>query len=72
VSWSGTGNLVAITTNDSYYILRFDRDAFNAAVESGADISDEGVGEAFDLVAEISERCDIFARRPSKVLLIFR
>ena len=56
VSWSGTGNLVAITTNDSYYILRFDRDAYSSALESGADIGDEGVEEAIELVAEISDR----------------
>ena len=36
--WSGTGSLVAITTDDSYYILRFDRDAYNAKLEEGEHI----------------------------------
>ncbi|EMD40312.1 hypothetical protein CERSUDRAFT_110917 [Gelatoporia subvermispora B] len=55
VFWSGTGSLVAIATDDSYYVLRFDRDAYNAKLEEGAEIGDEGVEEAFELVAEIAE-----------------
>ena len=55
VYWSGTGTLVAITTADSFYILRFDRDAYNAKLEEGAEITDEGVEEAFDVVADVSE-----------------
>ena len=47
---------MTITSEDSYYVLRFDRDAYNGKVETGADLGDEGVEEAFDLVAEISER----------------
>ena len=55
VFWSGTGSLVAITAEDSFYILRFDRDAYNAKVEEGAEITDEGVEEAFEVVTEVSE-----------------
>ena len=55
--WSGTGSLVAITSGESFYILRFDRDAYNAKVEEGAEITDEGVEEAFDVVVDIPERC---------------
>ena len=54
--WSGSGTLVAIASEDSYYVLRFDRDAYNEKIEAGADLGDEGVEEAFDLIAEISER----------------
>jgi coatomer subunit beta' len=35
--------------------LRFDREAYNARIDSGEIIGDEGVEEAFDLVAEVSE-----------------
>ena len=56
VFWSGTGNLVAICAEDSYYVLRFDRDAYNAKLEESADLGDEGVEEAFELIAEISEK----------------
>lgn len=55
ISWSGTGELVAIASEDSFYLLRFDRAAYDAALESGVEITDEGVEEAFELVAEIPE-----------------
>jgi coatomer subunit beta' len=34
---------VAITAEDSFYILQFNQDAFNAKVEEGTEITDEGV-----------------------------
>lgn len=55
ISWSADGTLVAITGEDSFYLLKFDRDSYDAALESGVEITDEGVEEAFELVAEISE-----------------
>jgi coatomer subunit beta' len=56
IFWSGSGSLVAIASDDSFYILKFDRDAYVAALEAGP-VGDEGVEDAFDLVAEISETC---------------
>lgn len=47
--------MVAICAEDSYYVLRFDRDAYQAKLDEGADITDEGVEEAFELIAEIPE-----------------
>jgi Coatomer WD associated region len=55
VHWSGTGTLVAIISEDSFYVLRFDREAYNAALASGVEIGDEGVEAAFEVVAEVSE-----------------
>ncbi|KAJ7890672.1 coatomer protein [Mycena olivaceomarginata] len=55
VFWSGTGSLVAITADDSFYILRFDRDAYNNALAEGAEITDEGVEEAFEVIADIPD-----------------
>ncbi|KAJ2912197.1 hypothetical protein MD484_g8213, partial [Candolleomyces efflorescens] len=55
VYWSGTGNIVAIASDDSYYILRFDREAYSNKVDEGVEITDEGVEEAFDVVAEIQD-----------------
>ncbi|KAK0243454.1 coatomer protein [Armillaria nabsnona] len=55
IYWSGTGLLVAITAAESFYILRFNRDAYNAKIEEGAEISDEGVEEAFEVVADVQE-----------------
>lgn len=57
VYWSGTGSLVAIVAVDSFYVLRFDRDAYNAKLEEGVEITDEGVEEAFEVVAEVSDGC---------------
>jgi len=37
------------------FFLGFNREAYNAALEFGVDSGDEGVEEAFDVVAEISE-----------------
>lgn len=42
---------MAITTNDSYYIFRFARDAYTSTLESGAEIGDEGAEEAIELVS---------------------
>lgn len=54
--WSSSGTLVAIIAEDSFYILSFDRDAYNARLESGTEISDEGVEEAFEVIADIPEK----------------
>ncbi|KAH9947204.1 coatomer beta [Amylocystis lapponica] len=55
VFWSGTGSLVALASEESFYVLRFDRDAYLAK-------------EAFELVAEIPENqwigdCFIYTTR---------
>ncbi|KAF8876230.1 coatomer protein [Mucidula mucida] len=55
VFWSGSGTLVAITAADSYYILKFNREAYESAVEEGAEITDEGVEEAFEVVADVPD-----------------
>jgi len=47
--------LVAIVAEDSFYILRFDRDAYNIKLEEGVEITDEGVEEAFDVVSEVPD-----------------
>ena len=41
VYWSGSGNLVAIASEDLFYVLCSNR--YNAKLESGADLGDEGV-----------------------------
>jgi len=56
VFWSLTGTLVAIAADESFYILRYDRDAYTAKVEAGIDLGDEGVEEAFEVVTEVPEK----------------
>lgn len=53
VFWSENGELVAITTEDSYFVLTFDPAAFSAASEE--DVSEDGVEASFDVVGEVSE-----------------
>lgn len=55
IYWASTGELVAISSADSFYILRFDRQAYQDGLESGEYVEDEGVESAFDVVTEINE-----------------
>ena len=55
IYWSSTGELVAIASADSFYILRYDRDAYQAHLDAGEAVDDEGVEDAFDVITEISE-----------------
>ncbi|KAG8219095.1 coatomer WD associated region-domain-containing protein [Butyriboletus roseoflavus] len=55
IYWSGTGSLVAIASEESFYILRFDRDAYNAKLEESVEVTDEGVEESFDVVSEVAD-----------------
>ena len=47
------GSLVAIASEDLFYVLHVDRDAY-AAKDDGVEITDRGVEEALD-VAEIPD-----------------
>lgn len=54
VYWSESGELVALACDDSCYILRFSREAFQDAVQSGQ-VEDDGVEAAFEVITDISE-----------------
>lgn len=57
VYWSDNGELVALSSESSFYILRFNRDLVAEQLESGQGGSDEqGVDDAFALLHEVSER----------------
>jgi coatomer subunit beta' len=53
VIWSES-DIVCIAGEESFYILRFNRAVFMAAVEAGT-ADDEGVEEAFEFITEINE-----------------
>ncbi|KAF9582673.1 Coatomer subunit beta' [Lunasporangiospora selenospora] len=55
VYWSETGDLMTIACQDSFYVLRYNRQAYSQFVEAGGDVGEEGVEEALEFVAEISE-----------------
>jgi len=55
VFWADS-DLVAITSDDSFYLLRFNRVAYQQAVEKYAsNISEEGIEEAFEFLNEVNE-----------------
>ena len=49
VFWSESGELVAITTDDGYFVLSFDANAVANATEE--DTNEDGVESAFDVSA---------------------
>lgn len=56
VFWSESGDLMSLITDEAFYILRFDRQAYMDAVENGTANEDEsGVEDAFEVIATINE-----------------
>ncbi|ORX80290.1 Coatomer, beta' subunit [Basidiobolus meristosporus CBS 931.73] len=55
VYWSDAGDLMTIASDDSFFVLRFNRSAYDQFIESGGDPGDEGVEEALEFVTEIPE-----------------
>ena len=47
---------MTIACEDAYYVLRFNRAAYNKFIENGGVVAEEGVEEAFEFVTEIPER----------------
>ena len=56
IKWSDSGELVAIMSETSFYILRLDSEAVNAFLASGEEAEDDGLEDAFELLNEVSER----------------
>ncbi|KDN46808.1 putative SEC27-coatomer complex beta subunit [Tilletiaria anomala UBC 951] len=56
ILWSGSGELVAIVTDDSFYVLRFDHGAYQDYLESGAPVDDEGVEDAFEVIVDVADQ----------------
>ncbi|KAG6006833.1 hypothetical protein E4U21_006640 [Claviceps maximensis] len=54
VHWSESGELVAIACEDSCYVLRFSRENYIEAVQSGQ-VEEDGVESAFEVITDISE-----------------
>lgn len=55
VKWSESGELVVVVCDESFFVLRYNRELVAAAFESGAPIGEEGVDDAFEVVHEITE-----------------
>ena len=54
--WSDSGELVAIISESSFYILRLDSQAVDSFLASGEEAEDDGLEDAFELLNEVSER----------------
>lgn len=54
--WADSGDLVAISSDASFYILKYNRDVVYAHLESGNSADEQGVEDAFELLYEINER----------------
>lgn len=54
IYWSESGELVTLACDDTFYVLRFNREAYVEAVQNGA-VEDDGVKSAFELVVDINE-----------------
>ncbi|AQK80377.1 Coatomer subunit beta'-3, partial [Zea mays] len=55
VYWADSGDLVAIASDTSFYILKYNRDVVASYLEGGKPV-DEGVEDAFELLHEVNER----------------
>lgn len=55
VYWSENGELACISTEDSYFILKYNAEAVAHATETKEGISEDGVDEAFDVLGEVQE-----------------
>ncbi|KAL6883158.1 coatomer WD associated region domain-containing protein [Trichoderma longibrachiatum] len=54
VYWSESGELVAIACEDSFYVLRFSRENYIEAVQSGQ-VEEDGVEAAFEVITDVNE-----------------
>jgi len=56
VYWSDSGEWLAITTADSFYILEFKQDVVDAVFGSGEKIDEDGIEDAFEVVHDVQEQ----------------
>uniref|UniRef100_A0ACD5XWM0 Uncharacterized protein n=1 Tax=Avena sativa TaxID=4498 RepID=A0ACD5XWM0_AVESA len=56
VYWADSGDLVAIASDTSFYILKYNRDVVAAYLEGGKPADEEGSEDAFELLHEVNER----------------
>ncbi|KAH9666194.1 Coatomer subunit beta'-2 [Citrus sinensis] len=54
--WADSGDLVAIASDTSFYILKYNRDVVSAYLDSGKPVDEQGVEDAFELLHETNER----------------
>merc|ERR1719330_1963960 len=55
VYWSENGDMVCISTEESYFVLKFNSETVATAQETKEGISEDGVDDAFDVLGEVQE-----------------
>ncbi|KAK9451268.1 coatomer WD associated region-domain-containing protein [Limtongia smithiae] len=55
IYWSDSRELVTLACEDTFYVLKFNKDAYDAAVQAGQVDEDEGVEEAFEVITDVNE-----------------
>lgn len=55
VYWSDSGELCAIATDDTIYILKYNPDIVSQAIENKDEISEDGIEAAFDVIGEVED-----------------
>ncbi|KAI9821191.1 MAG: Coatomer subunit beta' [Pycnora praestabilis] len=54
VYWSESGELVTLACEDTFYVLRYSRENYIAAVNAG-EVEEDGVEAAFEIITDINE-----------------
>ncbi|KAH0290956.1 coatomer beta [Aureobasidium namibiae CBS 147.97] len=54
VYWSESGELVTLACEDTFYVLRFSREEYQAALQAG-EADEDGVEAAFEVVTDVNE-----------------
>jgi coatomer subunit beta' len=56
IYWAETGEQLVIATDSSFYVLKYNKALVNSILESGGDIPDDGIEDAFDVLHEFNEK----------------
>eukprot|EP00249_Psilotum_nudum_P021933 c28306_g1_i1 orf=1196-3937(-) len=56
IYWADSGDLVTISSDNSFYILKYNREVVTAYLGSGKAVDEQGVEDAFELLHEVTER----------------
>ncbi|KAK9060480.1 hypothetical protein SSX86_021184 [Deinandra increscens subsp. villosa] len=54
--WADSGDLVAISSDSSFYVLKYNRDAVSAHLDSGRPVDEQGIEDSFEILYEVDER----------------
>ena len=56
IKWSDSGEMVVLVCEESFFVLKYNRDTVTAAFDAGAVVGEDGIDDAFTVVQEIQEQ----------------